>query len=90
MHPGIRTNNYSIVILKKNFAIKQLNFFWQKIKWHGNNFAYGIIAVTDAIDDDEIFACRDFIVNKNIFLCSLNSLSHCPLILQGESLNGNR
>ncbi len=89
-YPGIRTNNYTIIVLKEKFAIKQLNFLWQKLSWYGNDFSCGIIAITDFIDDDEIILCNDFCVGKNIFLCDLNSLSQCSLITQGESLNGSR
>ena len=69
-HPNIRVKHYSLVVLKSGYAIKQLNYIWQKIKWHGDSFALGIIAIIDDIDQNEFSACENFIKEKNILLCN--------------------
>lgn len=82
-YPGTRVKNYSIIILKKNYALKQLNYIWQKIKWYGDSYALGVIALTDALDNNEISKCSKFALGKNITLCSTNSILDCNF-LQGE------
>ncbi len=89
-YPKVKISNYLIVTLKKGFAVNQLDFLWQKIKWHGDSFANGIIAVLDDLDDYEIFACNEFAKNKRIALCFKNSLSKCSFLSQGEILDANR
>lgn len=84
------THSYLIVTLKNGSAVEQLNYLWQKIKWHGDSYAEGIIALVDNLSLDEISDCNNFIDCKNIFTCSTNSLSECPLITQGEGLNADR
>lgn len=79
--PSIRMQNYSFIILKKGFAIKQLVFLWQKIKWQGDEFALGIIAITDELDVNELFECERFINDKNILLCSSENLNECTKLL---------
>ena len=74
-YPGIHTCNYSIIILKRCFAVNQLKFFWQKYKWQGNEFAKEIIARTDDIHNDELEACKQYIIGKNIILCSLETVN---------------
>lgn len=74
-HPKIRTENYSFFVLRSGYAIKQLNYIWQKIKWDGDKFAVGIIAICDDIDDDELLECKNFSKNKNIILCTTRSFS---------------
>lgn len=83
-YPGYRCNNYSIVILKKGHSIRQLNFFWQKLKWRGNDFAKGIIAVTDKIEYEELLMCRDFIPGKDIILCDSDALTQVIFNTLGE------
>lgn len=83
-NPGTYFNKYTIVFLKKNYSIKQLEFLWQKIKWHGSEFATAIIAITDNIDSDEIDCCNRFIIGKNIELCDMKSLEQCSFLKQGE------
>lgn len=73
--PKTRTKCYSFVVLKEQFAVKQLNFIWQKIKWQGEDFADGIIALTDNIKLEELTTCQNFVANKNIILCNSDSLS---------------
>lgn len=72
--PKIRVRHYSLVILKSGYALRQLNYMWQKIKWHGDSFALGIIAVTDDIDEVEYFDCKKFAEQKNIILSNLASI----------------
>ena len=74
--PKTRTKCYSLIVLKENFALKQLNFIWQKIKWQGEDFADGIVALTDNLKADELLICKKFVINKNIILCTLDSLSN--------------
>lgn len=81
--PNTRVQNYSLVVLKKGYALKQLNYIWQKIKWHGEEFALGIIAITDGIEAKEFLDCNNFIKEKNIILCTASSLSECQQ-LQGS------
>lgn len=81
--PNTRVQNYSLIVLKKGYAVKQLNYIWQKIRWHGEEFAMGIIAITDGIETKEFLDCRKFINGKNIMLCTVSSLSECQL-LQGS------
>ena len=68
--PHVKTNSYSLVVLKRDYAVRQLNFLWQKLKWQGEDFASGIIAITDNLDNNEIMNCNKFIVNKKIILSS--------------------
>lgn len=82
-YPGIRVNNYTLVVLKSNYAIKQLTFLWQKIRWQGDGYALGIIAITDNIKTKEILICNKFIADKNIILCNSHSLAECKF-LQGD------
>lgn len=72
--PKTRVKHYSLVVLKSGYAIKQLNYIWQKIKWYGDSFALGIIAVVDDIDKKEFSECEDFIRQKNIVLCNWASI----------------
>lgn len=76
-YPGVHTYNYSVVFLKKGFAVNQLKFLWQKFKWQGSEFAETIIAITDYIDDEEIFNCEKLAIGKNILLSDINSLGEC-------------
>ncbi len=71
-YPNMRIQSYSFLILKKGYAIKQLNFIWQKIKWHGDEFSIGIIAVTDKLEDDELQECKRFSDDKNILLLNVS------------------
>ena len=71
-NPKIRTESYPFLVLRKGYAIKQLNFIWQKIKWYGDEFSIGIIAVTDQLDYNELVECKCFADNKNILLLNVN------------------
>lgn len=75
--PNIRVQNYSLIVLKKGYALRQLNYIWQKIRWHGDGFALGIIAITDDVETKELFDCNNFIKGKNIILCTAASISAC-------------
>ncbi len=76
-YPGTRFSSYIIIVLKKGNSIKQLNYLWQKLKWHGDSYASGIIAVCDYIDNEERHNCVKFIEGKNIKLCDYNSVFEC-------------
>ena len=73
--PNIRVQSNSMIILKKGYAIKQLNYIWQKIKWYGDDFAVSVIALTDDIDYDERLDCINFINGKKIILCTKDTIS---------------
>lgn len=83
-HPNAKTECYAVVVLKKDFALKQLNYIWQKMRWHGDNFAVGIIAITDNLDYNEISDCDTFIKDKNIFLSNSNSIAKCTIFKKQE------
>lgn len=80
-HPNIRMQNYSLIVLDKNQAIKQLLYLWQKIRWQGDEFAIGIVAITDNLDYDEICECEKFTHNKNITLCMSKNIDECIRLL---------
>lgn len=82
-YPGIRIKNYSVIVLKSKYSIKQLNYIWQKINWYGDSYALGVIAITDALDNNEVSMCTRFARGKNIALCHADSLRECEF-LQGE------
>lgn len=82
-YPGTRVENYSIIILRKNYALKQLNYIWQKIKWYGDSYSFGVIALTDALDNNEKSICSKYAFGKNITLCNTDSLLDCKF-LQGD------
>ena len=81
--PNFRVQNYSLIILNSGSAVKQLNFIWQKIRWYGDAFAAGIIAITDGIDEHELLECEKFSGGKNIILCTAAAISDCKQ-LQGS------
>lgn len=87
--PGTRVNNYLLIVLKSGTAERQLNFVWQKIKWYGQSFAVGIIAITDCLESHEIIGCNKFVNDKNIILCTAATLCECGQI-QGELSDGKR
>lgn len=70
-YPGIRTSNYTIIYLNNKYALKQLNFVWQKIKWYGDEYACGIIAITNSLNEQVISQCRKFVIDKNITLLNV-------------------
>lgn len=78
--PNIRMNNYVLLVLQSGYALKQLNYIWQKIKWYGDEFAVGIVAVTDDIDVKELLTCKNFAKDKNIVLCKSELISSCTNI----------
>ena len=72
--PNTRTKNYCLVVLKRDFALKQLNYYYQKMKWNGDMFAHSIIAVVDEIDASELMDCSEFIIDKNCIFCTSDCL----------------
>ncbi|MBR5473345.1 MAG: hypothetical protein IKU82_05090, partial [Clostridia bacterium] len=87
-YPKTRTTSYAFIVLKNQYALKQLEFLWQKIKWQGDAFSVGIIAITDNIQQNELNKCFEFIVDKNIMLCTSSEIFKSGL-LQGELSNGD-
>lgn len=81
--PKTRVKNYSLIVLKKGYAVRQLNYIWQKLKWHGESFAVAIIAVTDNIESKELLDCNNFVKGKNIILCTATSIKE-SVQLQGS------
>ena len=88
-YPGFKCDKCVIVVLRQKYALRQLNYIWQKIKWQGDDFANVVIGIIDYIDSEELTSCNDYSYQKNIILCDLNSLACCKC-LQGDYLNGNR
>jgi hypothetical protein len=82
-YPGIRVKGYLVITLKKEYAIKQLNYIWKKIIWFGDTYATGVIAITDYLNFDEINSCLKYAYNKNIIFCCTNNLNECKF-LQGD------
>lgn len=85
--PKKQVISFSLFVLEPHTAVKQLSFMWQKIRWHGNAFAHGIIAITDRLDTKEQLLCGEYAKEKNIFLCSSNDILQ-NINLQGENFNG--
>ena len=84
--PGKRFNTYTLVVLESGYAVRQLEFLWQKIRWQGNSYSNGIIAVCDQLETKEILSCKEYMKNKNIILCSQSEIPNFTN-LQGELLN---
>ena len=76
LFPGIKTENYSLVFLKRGYAICQLRFFAAKLRWYGDEYANGIIAVTDELSQSESALCERCCYGANIRLCSFNDLNN--------------
>lgn len=85
--PGKKFNKYVFVVLDEGFAVRQLDFLWQKMRWQGDGFANGIIALTDKLKTKEIINCAEYIKDKSIVLCPLDEVSEF-LNLNGEVLYG--
>ena len=84
--PGKRFKSYTFVTLENGYAVRQLEFLWQKIRWQGDSFSNGIIAACDTLETSEILSCKEYIKNKNIVLCAQNEISEY-LELQGVYFN---
>lgn len=84
--PKKRFKNYSLVLLENGYAVRQLDFLWQKISWHGDAFSCGIIADCNNLDENEMSDCVKYIRDKNIKLCKENVISEI-LNSQGETQN---
>lgn len=82
-YPGLRIKSYIFIVLKKGYAIKQLNYIWQKRIWFGDSYTTGIIAITDSLNCDEIDLCVKYAKNKNIIFSHTNMLNECKF-LQGD------
>lgn len=81
--PGKRFKIYTFIALESGYAVRQLDYVWQKIYWHGDGYSNGIIAIIDALDENEILTCEKYINNKNIFLCTKRDVPE-HMNLQGE------
>lgn len=84
--PGKRFKTYTFVMLESGYALCQLEYLWQKIRWNGDSFSNGIIATDDSLETKEILSCAEYAKNKNIIICSQNELS-AHIDLQGERIN---
>ena len=65
----------SVVFLKPNRAVSQLNFAAEQKNWLGGDFAEYIIGVTDGIDGEELKECKHIAENRGIVLCDKQQLS---------------
>ena len=84
--PGKRFKTYTFLQLEQGYAIRQLEYFWQKILWNGEGYSSGILAITDNLQEKELLNCAGYIKNKNIILCKKNELLGY-LELQGDLFN---
>lgn len=73
--PGKRVKTYTFVRLESGYALRQLEFLWQKIRWNGDSFSNGIIAMSENLETKEVMCCTEYIKGKNIILCSRKQLS---------------
>ena len=81
--PGKRVRSYTLIFLEPDRALRQLEFMWQKICWHGEGYSGGIIAICDALETKEILNCLEYIKNKNIAVLTASEISGY-IDLQGE------
>lgn len=87
IYPGVRTRNYSIIVLQKDYSIEQLNYIYQKIKWNGDEFSSGIVAFTDLLEQNEIDMCNKFISCNKIYLCNSKEFLDSEYV-KGRLFNG--
>lgn len=66
----------SVIRLEKGNAIKQLSYAFEQLRWHGDAFAFHIIALSSDIEDIELEECRRFAAQLPITLCGLAQLEH--------------
>lgn len=84
-HPDEKFKTYIFVLLKSRCALEQLRYLWEKIRWCGDEFTNGIIAITDEINEEELKSCEEFNCDKNIILCSSEDLT-----ILYEKINGDK
>lgn len=82
LKPQPLSKNYSVIVLDGECALNQLVFQWQKIVWYGNEFSFGIIAITDNLTDNQLDCCKKFSANKNIVLTDYGNLYRFVLELE--------
>ena len=71
LFPGVKTNGYFVLRLKKGFALQQLKYYAEKKRWYGNEFCDKIIAITDDLDNSEKSSCDNYISRSDILLCDI-------------------
>ncbi len=73
--PGKRVKTYTFVQLESGYALRQLEYLWQKIRWNGDSYSNGIIAINENLETKEIISCAEYIKGKNIILCSKKQIT---------------
>lgn len=73
--PGKRVKTYTFVRLESGYALRQLEYLWQKIRWNGDSYSNGIIAINENLETKEIISCAEYIKGKNIILCSKQQIT---------------
>ena len=73
--PDVKTNTYSVLVLRRGHALSQLRFFSYKLRWYGSEYCEKIIAVTDDLDDSEVAACENYCYNSGIYLCRFEDVT---------------
>ena len=84
--PGKRFETYTFITLKKGYSLLQLEYNWQKIRWQGDGYSNGILALIDNLETKEIYNCNKYIKNKNIILCKKDELPYL-IDFQGDLFN---
>ena len=69
--PKSKIKCYSVVFLTKDFALDELKYFWEKMRWYGGDFATMVIAFGDHLKAEEFEKCKKFCTGKSIILTTL-------------------
>lgn len=65
----------SVIFLKPEQAMSQLQFAAEQKRWLGSDFAEYVVGVTDGLSDSEINGFKTFAEQNGIILCSKEMLS---------------
>ena len=66
----------NVIRLKNGNAVRQLDYAFDQLRWHGDAFACHIIALSSDIEDAELEECRRFAAELPITLCGIAQLEH--------------
>ena len=74
LSPSKKPLSFIIIYLKKNIALEQLTYIFEKLKWNGESYATQIVAITDNIYDSECLLCNEFAIEHNIVLSKFEDI----------------